>query len=74
MITAEHQLIAQSLVDELTKERDLKKTEGQQLDGAIQGVNLLFTKLVELEQQKAAEVADEQSDKSVAEAKTKKAK
>lgn len=83
MITVEHQTVAQALIDDLVKERDLKKTESQQLEGAIQGVNLLFARLVEMEQSRAAaevktaaevEVIDEQDSQSEPASKLKKAK
>lgn len=52
------QVSAQELIDKLGEELKVKKNEAELLKGAIQGVNLFYSKIV---QQESA--ADEQSGK-----------
>ena len=66
------QKIAQKLVDELQKELNEKTDQGKLLTGAIQGVNLLYSKLIEAGQE--ASKADEQGSKPKGTSKKAKAK
>ena len=52
------QEIAQQLVNELSAELNKKVDEQSIIKGAIQGVNLLYTKIINAQQQE--QVADEQ--------------
>ena len=63
MITEAHQEVAQALLEELAEEMKKKTAEAAGLEGAIQGVRLLFARLVETN---AATVVEEASDKDTA--------
>ncbi len=51
----EVQELAQQLIDEMTQEMNNKTNETKLLQGAIQGVNLLYTKIIENEQNNKTE-------------------
>lgn len=62
--------IAQELIDNLTKERKTKQEEALQLEGAVQGINLFYLKLLQTNAQQVETKDDRRAEDSTTKVKS----